>query len=208
MVFEGSPDEGWVEALVTGLSFDIVGLSPAEPFPMPDVGPRIGLEASSLEGLEAIAIRPGRHLAGGENMLPVVRAALTLAKALAGESGAQAVVWLPARSAMRPLLFAATVDDWLSGGPFPAIGLTALVADSEGSVTSEGLAFFIGQEIVVAPAADVSAADNVKLAARLVHELIDNGPLRAPTRLTGSVGEALLAEPSTDGRQLTIRRQN
>ena len=207
MVFEGAPDEGWVEALVTGLSFDVVGLAPAEPMPVPEAVHRIGLEAASLEGLEAIAIRPGPHLAGGENMLPVVRAALALAKAIAGDGGAQAVVWLPARTAMRPLLFAAMVEEWLSGGAFPSIGLTALIADAEGGVTSEGLAFFIGQEIAVAPAPGASAADNAKLAARLIHELVDRGPLSAPTPRSGIGGEPLLAEPSADCRTVVIRRQ-
>ena len=208
VVFEGAPNEGWAEALVTGLSFDVAGLTPAEPMPVPDVANRVGIEAAALEGLEAIAIRPGPHLAGGENMLPVVRAALTLAKALAEQGEAQAVVWLPARTAMRPSLFAAMVEEWLSGGAFPAIGLTALIADAEGGVTSEGLGFFIGQEIAVVPASGVSAADTAKLAARLVHELIDRGPLSSPTQFSGISGGPVLAEPSADGRTLVVRRQS
>ena len=208
VVFEGSPHEGWAEALVTGLSFDIVGLSPAKPVPAPGIAHHIGVEEATLSGLEAIAVRPGPHLAGGENMLPVVRAALGLAKALAGKTRAEAIVWLPARSAMRPRLFATTVDEWLSGGAFPGIGLTALMPDAEGGVTSEGLAFFIGQEIAIAPAAGISAADNAKLAARLIHELVDRGPLSTATRLSGISGEPLLAEPSADGRTVLIRRQS
>lgn len=208
VVFEGAPNDGWAEALVTGLSFDIVGLMPAEPIPMPEIAHRLGIEAStSIDPLEAIAIRPGPHLAGGANMLPVVRACLTVAKALAVENGAQAVVWIPARTAIRPLLFASMVDEWLSGGAFPALGLAALVADRDGGMVSEGLAFFIGQEIELAPAGGVTAADNAKLAARLMGELVNHGPLTAPTRLSGVSGEPLLAEPSIDGRTVVVRRQ-
>jgi hypothetical protein len=68
---------------------------------------------------------------------------------------------------------------------FSAIGLTALIPDAQGGVNSEGLAFFIDQEIAVAPAEGVSAADNAKLAARLIHELVDGGALSTPTRLSG-----------------------
>ncbi|MCA1661334.1 MAG: hypothetical protein LC648_03895 [Novosphingobium sp.] len=146
VVYEPPPGEGWVEALVTGLSFEISGLRPAGPASAPAVAHRFGLaSAQSLNKLQAIVVRPGPHLAFAP-----------------GERG------------------------WL---------------------VSEGLAFFTGQEIALAALAGALPGDDVKLAARLVHELVTHGPLRAPVRLSGPNGEPLLAEPSADGGTVSIRRQ-
>ena len=55
---------------------------------------------------------------------------------------------LPARTAIEPELFVRSVDAWLGGGAFPALGLVALTDTPEGGLISEGLTFFAGQEIV------------------------------------------------------------
>ena len=192
---------GWAELLITGLTFDIAGLSPGECEAVPPIAHRFGL-ARDWQGdaLEAVLVRPGAHLAGAAAMLPVVRACVALGAALAGRTGAAAVVWMPADSAMAPDYFAATIADWLGGGAFPALGLTALVAGASG-VTSEGLAFFTGQEIEVC-GSDLAAAG--RIAVRMVHTLVEHGPLAAPTRLTGPDGESLLAEPSGDGSRVRL----
>ena len=197
-------DAGWAEALVTGLTFDLCGLAPGAGEAVPSIAHRFGL-AWDWRGdpLEAVLVKPGAHLAGATAMLPVVRACVALGAALADQTGAVAVVWIPARSAMTPDYFAATVADWLGGGAFPALGLTALVAGESG-VTSEGLAFFTGQEIQVC-GSDLAAAG--RIAVRMVHTLVGLGSLAAPTQLTGPDGESLLAEPSGDGSvvRLTFR---
>jgi hypothetical protein len=154
------PSEGWFEALVTGLTFEVHGLAPAEPAPAQPIAHRYGLASAWWEpNLEAVTIQPGPHLAGGGAMLPVVRGAIDLAIALATAKQVAAVVWLPARSAMAVEYFTVAGNAWLGGGAFPAPGLIALVDSLEGGISSQGLAFFIGQEVEAAPWPGAGKAD-------------------------------------------------
>lgn len=192
---------GWAELLVTGLTFDVAGLSPGEREAVPSIAHRFGLDWDWRgEALEAVLVRPGEHLAGAAAMVPVVRACVALGAALADHTGATAVVWIPAGSAMAPDYFAETIADWQNGGAFPALGLTALVAGPSG-VTSEGLAFFTGQEIEVC-GDDLAQAG--RIAVRLIHSLTNHGPLLVPTDLTGPDGETLWAQPSGDGGKVRV----
>ena len=207
VIFDPGEDAGWAELLITGLSFDVGGLAPGEGEPVPPIAHRFGLDrAWTGDALEAIVVRPGAHLAGAAAMLPVVRGCAALAAALASQTGAAAVVWIPARSAMGADYFGAVVADWLGGGAFPALGLTALVANATG-VESEGLRFFTGQELEVVAAPGNDPAQTGRIAARMVHLLVNDGPLAAPTRLAGPEGESLLAEPVGDGGKVRIGLQ-
>ncbi len=204
VTFDPGEDAGWAEMLVTGLTFDVAGLAPEAGEATPAIAHRFGLAADCTgAGLEAVVIRPGAHLAGAAAMLPVVRACVALGAALATHTGAAAIVWIPARTAMAPYYFAATIADWLGGGAFPALGLTALVLDDSG-MTSEGLAFFTGQELEVAGSDPAQAG---RIAVRMVHTLVSHGALVAPTRLVGPEGESLLAEPSGDGSRVRVTLQ-
>lgn len=205
MIFEPPADEGWVEALITGLSFDLAGLSPKAPDPMPELAHEFGFDARcDATQWDPVYLRPGPHLAGGENMLPVVRAAVALAGAVAADSGAQAVAWLPARTVMSPGYFAEATRDWLARGPFPGLGLTALAQGADGALTSEGLTFFVGQEIRVAADAGATPGARAKLALRLIDRLVESGALTTAIPLTGPDGEALVATPSSDGAVVTL----
>lgn len=193
---------GWAELLITGLTFDVAGLAGVPGEAVPPFAHRFGFapDETAGEGLEAVLLRPGAHLAGAAAMLPVVRGCVALGSALATATGAAAVVWIPARTVMAPDYFAATIGDWLGGGAFPALGLTALVPG--GSVmTSEGLAFFTGQEIEVCGGDHTQAS---RIAVRMVHTLVSHGPLTAPIQLTGPDGEPLLAEPSGDASRVRV----
>lgn len=204
VTFDPGDDGGWAELLITGLAIDVAGLAPRPGETAPPIAHRFGLaDAWRGEGLEAVVVRPGANLAGAASMLPVVRGCVALASALAIGTGAAAVVWIPARSAMAPDYFMATVGDWLGGGAFPALGLTALFPEAAG-IASEGLAFFTGQEIEVS-GSDLAQAG--RIAVRMIHTLIGHGPLAALTRLTGPEGEPLLAEPSGDGSRIRVTLQ-
>ena len=194
-------DAGWAELLITGLTFDVAGLAglPGEAAPL--VAHRFGLAWDWRgDALEAVLVRPGAHLAGAAAMLPVVRACVALGATLAEHTDAAAVVWIPARAAMAPDYFVATIAEWLGGGAFPALGLTALVAGGSG-VKSEGLAYFTGQEIEVCGGDRTQAS---RIAVRMVHTLVSHGPLAAPIQLTGPDGEPLLAEPSGDASWVRV----
>ena len=199
--------EGWVELLASGLTFDLTGLEPGPPLSQPDARHFFGLPRET-DGLvfEAIGLSPGPHLAGAGSMLPVVRTMAGLASALAIELDALAVCWEPAGSWMDIHYFSRVVDGWCAGGAFPALGLTGIKRTHDGGVESDGLSFFIGQELRIEARRGESAADTVKLAARVIDHLVSNGAIFARQTLVGPGGEALLAEPSTDGKLLRVWR--
>ena len=186
-----------LELLAHGLTFELEGLAPAASAPLPEIAHRYGLVPDySFEGLEAVQLRAGAHLRGAENLLPVVRALAGVAATLATLPDLAAIAWAHARSAMGPEAFVRGTTTWLDGGAFPALGFTALVALPDGTFRSEGLAFFTGQEIELAPLAGRSPRDSARICVRLIDALIGADPLRESTRFTGPEGELLVAEIS------------
>lgn len=199
--------EGLLELLVSGLTFDLVGLAPAAAAPLPPREHLFGLSAQDIsEGLEAITLLPGHHLSGGPAMIPVVQAMLGLAGHIALPLAVEAVCWHPAQSWMEPQYFSRVALGWLSGGPFPALGLTALEHTAEGA-RSEGLAFFSGQELLVRRRAGESPAETAKLAVRFIDFVIANGPFRREIEMQGPEGELLCVKPAAFGKQVTIERE-
>lgn len=198
--------EGLLELLVSGLTFDLVGLAPAAPLPPPPPRHRFGLAPGEAgEGLEAITLMPGHHLSGGHAMIPVVQAMLGLAGHIALPLDVAAVCWHPAQSWMEPQYFSRIALGWLSGGPFPALGLTALEHASEG-VRSVGLAFFSGQELLVERRDGESPAQTAKLAVRFIDYVVANGPFRRELEFEGQQGELLRVVPGDFGKCFTIER--
>lgn len=205
-----SPDGGedWIEILITGLTFEIEGLAPGAPLGLPGIDHRFGLAGGQpAAAAETIVLRPGPHLAGGEAMLPVVRACTSVALALVMQAKPLAVSWLPAAIALDPDYFAGIASAWLDGGPFPALGYTALVGTSEGGIASAGLAFFTGQEIDVEPAVPPDPRRDARLAVRAIDALVGHGPLTSPLEMAGPEGELLRAEPLPGGKRVRLTRQ-
>ena len=139
-------------------------------------------------------------------MLPVVRTMAAIASTLALELEALAVCWEPAGSWMDPQYFSRVIEGWCAGGAFPALGLTGIERTHDGGVESDGLDFFVGQELRIESRRGEPAADTVKLAARVIDHLVSNGAIFAREALVGPGGEPLLAEPSTDGKLLRVWR--
>jgi hypothetical protein len=200
------PSEGWFEALVTGLTYEVHGLAPAASGPAQPIAHRYGLASGWWPpNLEAVTIQPGPHLAGGGAMLPVVRGAIDLAIALATAKDLAAVVWLPARTAMAVDYFTAAGNAWLVGGAFPVPGLVALVDSVEGGISSQGMAFFIGQEVEATPWPGAAKADVARCVVRAAHLLVEHGAIDAATRLDGPDGSALLFEPVIGSNRVRVR---
>lgn len=197
------PATGTLELLAQGLAFELTGLAEAPTLAPPPVRHRFGLPAAPLDHLAALIIRPGVHLQAAINLLPVVRAQAAIAARLATLPGVQALCWTPAASAMAPATYASTVIAWLDGGPFPALGFTALVPAADGALRSEGLAFFTGQELHLEPHPGRSPREAARIAVRLIDELAGAEPLAGKTRFTGPSGESLIADP--DGEHGVIR---
>lgn len=198
------PDEseGWLELLSSGLTFDCLGLAPGDAAPSPARGAMLGLDA--IPDGEAVALRPGPHIAAGRGMLPVVRVLAAVGMRLATLPGVRAVCWQPAGSWMEPGYYRRVVGDWLGGGAFPALGLTSLRRESNGAMVSLGLGLLIGQELRFEPERNLSAGAVARISVRLINELISNGPLTEPQEFTGADGEQLLAVPVRGGEQLRV----
>ena len=200
-------DDGWIELLASGLTFDLRGLAPGSGASVPPHSHLYGLsqDIGKFE-FEALSVVPGSHIAAGAALLPVVRVLMRLAAGLAAELPVRAVCWNPAQAWMDPNYFGRVMKHWLSGGPFPSLGLTALRRRDDGAVESSGLAFFTGQEICVAEHDEAAGSETMKLAARIIDKLVAHGPLERSETFAGLEGERLIAEPSPDGRYVVVTK--
>ena len=192
----------WAELLAGGLTYDCRGLAPGIPANRPGRGAMLGLH-DVPEG-EAISLEPAPHLAEGRGMLPVVKVLAGLGGELAQLPGLSAVYWEPARCWMAPKYFRGVVAEWLAGGAFPALGFTSLQRDSDGAMVSAGLGFLIGQELRFDADRRLVPAAVARIAVRLIHSLIESGPLNAAAEFVGPEGERLLVEPVQGGRHLRV----
>jgi len=199
--------EGWLELLANGLTFELHGLGATASAPVTPPLHRFGLGTDfPAEPLEALALVPGPHIAGGRAMLPVVRAITGLASNLALLLDVRAVCWEPARIWMEPRYFTRLIVNWLAGGPFPALGLTAVMPGDDGTMTSLGLDYFCGQEVEVAPGHGELPAETAKLAVRVIDNLVRRGRIDRRTELDSPNGEVIIAEPSGDGKRVRVWR--
>jgi hypothetical protein len=71
-------------------------------------------------------------------------------------------------------------------------------------MVSQGLELLIGQELRFEPDQDLAPAQIARIAVRMIHELVERGPLSETSEFTGPDGEPLLAVPVRDGSQLRI----
>ena len=202
-----TPAERWLEVLANGLTFDLEGLAPGAPQPVPASKHGYGLPPDfSGEALEAISLRPGCPIPSGGPMLSVTRGLAWLAAVLAGLPGVVAVGWHAARTLSAANHFRGSVLRWVKGGAFPGLGLTALGLTPDGGMQSDGLALFNGQELRLAPELARDGAAGARLALRLLHWLVEHGRLDAPVGLLGPSGEALVLEPSDNNRFVGVSR--
>ncbi|GGZ10392.1 hypothetical protein [Novosphingobium colocasiae] len=200
------PSEGWAEILVSGLAFDLSGLQPAPAAPARPFDHAYGFAADVPDGLrEAVLLVPSGHISAGAALAPVVRAMVGLAANLVLNLPVVAVQWHPARTVIEPRTFVRIIMNWLSGGAFPALGLTALTRAEDGSVASSGLAYFTGQEVRIEGRSDEAPADAIKQAIRVVDFLARIGPLDRPCPVEGMPG--LIAEPSQYGKLVWVWRK-
>lgn len=198
-------EAGWLELLVDGLTFDLVGLPPGPALDEPDFAYAYDCAIGELSGGEAVGLFPGPHIAAGASSLPILRMLLGLGAGLAETlPGIRAVSWVPARSAIAPHFFVRTVRAWLDGGPFPALGLVGLRVDEAGALRSEGLTFLIGYELAVDPALAEDRVAATRLAVRVVHELIGAQAPRARHEFVAEDGTRLALEPDPSARLIRI----
>lgn len=189
-----------------GLTFDCAGLSPGPSAPQPAQGTLLGLHEAP-QG-EVVTLAAGPHIEDAPGMQPVVRMLAGLGTRLCELPGVKAAIWRPAHAWMTPSYFHKVVGKWLAGGAFPALGLTTLERDSDGSIYTRGLDLMTGQELRFSPDAKLGAADVARIAVRLIHALIEVEPLETSHQFTGPNGEAIDVAPMADKRflRVTVRR--
>lgn len=195
-------EDGWAELLAMGLTFDLAGLSPGPAGPAPEAGTLLGL-LEAPQG-EVLTLAAGPHLGDAAGMIPIVRVLAGIGVRLCALPGVLSAVWRPASAWMTPTYFQKVVGKWLEGGAFPALGLTSLERDSDGSIYTRGLSLLTGQELRFAPDARLGAADYARIGVRLIHALIETDPLTVAHQFTGPDGEAVDVVPSTDGGWLRV----
>lgn len=194
----------WLELLTDGLTFDVLGLSPDPAIAVPTIRHHVASTAEDVTECEAIGVFPGPHIAHGAHALPVVRAMLRLGAALVRELGTvQAVSWPPAGSSIAPEFFSSSVEAWLKGGPFPALGLVGIVFDDEGRLRSDGLSFFTGAELELSEELSQDRLAATRLFVRLVHELVGSDVPEEAVQVTTEDAGMLTLEP--DPRERLIR---
>lgn len=187
----------WLEVLIDGLTFDVLGLAPGPSLAAPATRHRFGVPREmQIAEMEAVGVTPGPHLAGAGGSLPVVRTLLRLGAELARQlGGAQAALWQPAGSVMGRELFVEAIDRWTGNDVFPALGLVGVAPDGEGRLASDGLAFFTGQELLLDVRLCADWVQATRLLLRLVDRLVGAPPLAAAETVALSTGDRLLLEP-------------
>jgi len=188
------------ELLASGLSFDVTGLAVEG-----GVGNTPRQDSADGEFLEAMCIAPGASIAAGGTLAPVFRLQIALAAELALCLPVRRVHWHPAGTTIEPAMFSRKALAWLAGGAFPAAELIALHALHDGSIVSQGLAHFAGQELALQGTGSDRAASPT-LAAAIIDRLVRDGAVRHGTRWT-IAGETLWLDPSQRGNRLWIARE-
>lgn len=203
----GRSDSGdWLELLTDGLTFDLLGLSPDPAIAAPTIRHHVASTTEDVADCEAIGVFPGPHIAHGSHALPVVRTMLRLGAELVRALGeVRAVSWPPAGSSIAPEFFSRSVEAWLKGGPFPALGLVGIVFDDKGRLRSDGLSFFIGSELELGGELSSDRLAATRLFVRLIHELAGSDVPEETVQVTTEDAGMLTLEPDPRDRLIRVK---
>ena len=199
----------WVELLRGGLTFDLSGLAPKNSPAFPAAQHRFDVEfLPGPAGYEALHLFPGKHLTASSTSTPVVRALIALARDLIHFfETLEIVIWPPCRSAIGRRYFESVTTAWLDGGPFPGLGLTAFKETSDGAIQSEGLEYWIGQELRIEPPLSSDKVAATRLGVRLVNQLVILGGIEGSERSVGPDGSLLVLRSSRNGKFIRVSRE-
>lgn len=199
----------WLELLIGGMTFDLVGLAPGRSVDVPDIRHWVDMPDGTIQtAFDSLFLMPGPHLAGGANTIPVVRTLFELVARFAAEAPPQlrTICWPPAAMATAPDFFRAHAENWQNGGPFPSRLLAGYKQMSDGGLQSEGLAFFTGQEIRIEPDSVGDYPTATQLAGRLVQQLAQHGPLTQSEEVIAPDGGQMRLVPSGNGKFVRVWR--
>jgi hypothetical protein len=159
------------------------GISIAIDFTMPSIGhnkwQKIFTAFEPKASTRAIGLALGDHVAAAQHVAPVVKALFDAGAVVANGLDADAVLWQPAYIVTDTAYFVDAIDSYDTGGAFPAIATVDFDYDaSRSELTSKGLHWFAGQELVLRNiAAPMNRVELMKRAVRLCHDIAVNGPV-------------------------------
>lgn len=188
-----------------GLGFDLAGLAPGIPLPVPHpLSARELPDDFAPASIAAVSLRLGPHIEAGRGNLAILREWFALAAALADALGAAGIVWTPAGLALGPALLARNLQAWTARGELPVTLLASFHPTLDGAVQSSGLAFFTGQEFRIEPQL-VGGTQQVDTLARLLfRHLVYAGPQSDTGHLSTPDGHPLRIEPVADGHSIRV----
>ena len=194
------------ELVSQGLTFDLTGLSPGDARAFPSAAHRVDCEAlPSASEFEALHLAPGHHLAGGERTSPITKGLLGLACAMAQHfDDLTVIVWPPSRSAIGHSFFQSAIGAWLDGGAFPTRGLVAFGTTADGALQSEGLAFWIDQELRIEPPLSSDTTTASRLGTELIGRLLLVGGVDGSERIVAPDGNRLVLRTSRNGAFIRV----
>ncbi len=165
-----------------------------------------GLEKPPPAVRNGLSVVPAPARSTGVDALSVTKYGSMLVHNILRIEDAAAVVWCPIGSAMEARYFAQIVEDWVEGGTFPSLGLTAFREAPDGGLHSHGLALFTGQELRLPPAIARQGSKALSLGARLIDRLVEDEPVRAPLEIEDDNGRMLALVPSSNARFVIANR--
>ena len=201
---------GWAELLVDGLTYDISGFGADAETRIARPRNHFGYSNSDYwpDSLpDTLAISLGPHLRNASSHLPILRGIMEIGVALsAALPDVIAVIWRPADLAIEPGHFQADMARWLDGGALPAQLLAPVNVALDGGLQSTGLAHFTGQELRIEPELTENLDYAMRLASRLLGQLLLSPPLGSVEEVIGPDGNALRLEPSRNGKFVRVWR--
>jgi hypothetical protein len=161
-------------------------------------------EADTVLTASQISFALDPKVGSGLQVPAVIRLFLSTASAIGTDMHASAAIWVPARLISGFAYFAETAQRFAKGGAFPALALVGFDTNPQGEISTKGMQIFAGQEVRVM-ANDLDHNANMQRMVRILHDLVQNGPISQPMKERGlAPDEWICLTPSVSGEWLDI----
>ena len=157
------------------------------------------------EKAASIGLTFGENLTSGKHV-PAINQALLKLAAMVGESvSASHIAWLPAKQNVDFNYFLEAVDEYVAGGPMPALVQIKVEEKGNGLFVTTGLEYFSGQEIHLQAPAGFPATEAIKRMVRISHDIATNGKIDNDIDTAGMVaGEQISFRTNANGSRVLV----
>jgi hypothetical protein len=161
-------------------------------------------KADTATPVSQISLALDPKVGSGLQVPAVISLFLTTASAVGSEMQAIAAIWVSAGVISGFEYFAETAQRYAKGGAFPALALVGFVTNPHGEITTKGMRLFAGQEVRML-ANGLNQNDSMQRIVRILHDLVQNGPIAQPMKERGMVvDEWIRLTPSASGEWLDV----